>query len=1005
MKPKRLLPFASVVAATLSCASAELLVYQGFNGYAAGPLPGQTIGGNVQGLNTTATITSAGTGANANVSDATGLSFSNLVVNGGKGIYSDATGRPSYIGFAYTGATVTGNLYSSYLVRIATTQNSNSVVSLRVNATPTSGGAASYFHSYADVVGNTFTASQYDLNNQAVSSGTTLAINTTYVVLGRFTNVGTALSAGSPGLATTYVLTADQFDFFKDGGFTDAELDGASVGSGQNNVTSRISDAPVTTGTFTLTAGNGIQFGPGNAAANQNVSYDELRFGTTFDDVLPLVPVAPPDPVNVAISVSSASAQEPSPGGDAVASFTLTREGDTTNSLRIYLTSGGTATPAIDYPEVPSSVLIPAGSSSLVIPVPAYTDLLDENDETVSLTMTAGDGYNLPVTTSGTVTLSDRPVGARATRARFVQKIAAGMQQKILVYGTSQTANGLWPSRMTALLNATWPGSATLVNRGAGGMASDYGIANLNAQVIAAAPDVVFIEFSINDAVDRFNIPVSQAKANLEAMVTGIQAALPNCEIILQVMNPVIDRPQGHDGWRPHLAYYEQVYRDVAVAHGLMLIDHHAAWQGILDVNEDEFAYYDVVPDGLHPNAAGEEIYLLPVLMEAIGGPRSPLPTVIVDETEAIAVGTWPSSTTSPGAYLAAYLNDQNLDKGTKTVTYQPVVPAAGTYPVYLRWTAHENRATNVPVTIHHSGGTTQVVVSQTTRGGIWNKLGDFPLTGTETDKVVIETTGTNGFVIADAVAVELPAISVRVTNGRPIEPGGSGQATQSTLIVSRTGSLDAALEVSLTLGGSAVNGTDYDTLPASITVPAGKTSVEVAIVPKADSSTEEPESLTIAPVLPPGYIAGGPPSASLSIVDPNDSPFAVWQRATFSAAELANPAISGPDADPDGDGLSNLLERYTGSAPFTANQGVFMSAPVTLEGVNYLALAYPHAPGTGLGAIPEISSDLQAWQSGNLWLEVTATGDMGALQQVTARSRAAVGSVPREFIRLRVTP
>lgn len=1006
MKPKRILPFASVFAATLSCASADLLVYQGFSGYTAAPLPGQTIGAQVQGLNAAATITSAGTGANANVFDATGMSFSNLVVNGGKGLYSDTTGRPSYIGFAYTGPTVTGTLYSSYLVRIATTQNANSVVSLRVNTTPTTGGAGSYFHSYADVVASTFTASQYDLNNLSTASGTTLAINTDYVVLGRFTNVGTALSAGNPGIATTYVLTAQQFDFFKDAGFTDAELDGAPIGSGQSNVTSRISDAPVVTGTYTLTAGNGIQFGPGNASANQIVSYDELRFGTSFNDVLPLVVVAPPPPVNVAINVTAASAQEPSPAGDASGSITLTREGDTTNSLRIYLTSSGTATPGVDYPAVPASVLIPAGSASLVIPIPAYTDSVDESDETATLTMTAGDGYNLPAVTSGTVTLSDRPDNARATRARFVQKIAAGLQQKILVYGTSETASGLWPSRMTGLLNAAWPGGATLVNRGASGMASDYGITNLNAQVIAAAPDVVFIEFAVNDAVARFDIPVSKAKANLEAMITGIQAALPNCEIILQVTNPVIDRPQGNDGWRPQLPYYEQVYRDAAAAHGLILVDHHAAWQGILDVNEDDFAYYDVVPDGLHPNVAGEETYLIPVLMEAIGGPRSPVPAVIVDETQATVVGDWPTSTATAGAYLNAYLNDGNTAKGTKTVTYQPVVPVAGTYPVYLRWTAFDNRATNVPVTVHHANGTTQVIVSQTTRGGLWNKLGDFPLTGTSADQVVIETTGTNGFVIADAVAVDLPAISVRVTNGQPAEPGGSsGQATQSTLIVSRTGPLDASLQVSLTLGGTAVNGTDYETLPASVTIPAGKSSVELAILPKADGVAEDPESLTIAAVLPSGYIAGAPPAASLSIIDPDDSPFAAWQRASFSLAQLADAAISGPNADPDGDGLSNLLERYTGSAPLTANQGVFSSAPVTVEGVNYTGLAYPHAPGTGLAGVAELSNDLLIWKSGNTWLEVTAVGETGAIEQVTARSRAAIGSVPREFIRLRVTP
>ncbi|WP_052573350.1 GDSL-type esterase/lipase family protein [Haloferula sp. BvORR071] len=1003
MKPRRILPVAAFSVASLSIASAAPFVYQGFDGYSATPLPGQTIGSNVVGLNAAATVTSAGTGANANVFQEAGMSFSNLVVSGGSGLYSDATGRASYIGFAYTGPTVTGTLYSSYLVKLVTAQNAASVVSLRVNATPTSGGTASYFHAYADNLGNGFTSSQYDANNMSTASATTLATNTPYVVLGRFTNVGTALSAGTPGVATTFVLTAAQFDFFKEGGFTDAELDGAAIGSGPSNVTSRVSDAPVTTATYTLTSGNGIQFGPGNAGVSQTVAYDEFRFGSSLNEVLPLVAVVP-DPVAVTLTVNSASAQEPSTAGDAVGSFTLTRAGATTDPLLVRLQSGGTAAPGIDYPEIPPGVLIPAGASSLTVQIPAYTDQVDENDETVTFTVIAGDGYIVPPSPSGTVTLSDRPTGARATQARFVQKLSVGLPQKVLTYGTSETANGVWPARMTSILNSQGPGVATLVNRGASGMASDYGIANLATQVIAAAPDVVFLEFSINDAVARLDIPVSKARANLEGMISGIQTALPKCEIILQVLNPVTGRPEGDAGWRPLLPYYEQVYRDAAAAHDFILADHHPRWQALLEEGEGNFLPW--VPDGLHPNAGGEEKFLLPALMDAIGGPRAPIPSIIVDNTGAIAVGDWPSSSATAGAYNTTYLTDGNAAKGTKSVSYELFLPTPGTYPVYLRWSSLDNRASNVPVTVYHAGGSTALTVSQKVNGGVWNKLGDFAFTGDPGEKVVIETTGTDGFVIADAVAVDLPAVSLRATNGRLAEPGGTtGQASQSGLIVSRTGSLAAPLEVSLTLGGSAVNGSDYDGLPASVIIPAGKSSVELTIAAKADAVAEDAESLTIAAVAPDGYEGGTPASVSLQIADADDSPFAAWQRASFGPADLADLSISGPDADPDGDGLSNLIERYMGLAPLVANQGPIVSAPVNVSGTNYGAMSFPHAPGTGLVGTPEVSNDLQTWHSGASWLELTATGDAGTLQQVTARSVAAMGSAASEFIRLRVTP
>lgn len=993
----------AILVATVSYASADLVVYQGFDGYAVGPLPGQTVGANTQGLDPAGVVTSAGTGANANAFEATGLTFSNLITSGGSGRYSDATGRPSYIGFAYNGPAVAGTLYSSYVVRLVTAPNALSVVSLRANATATTGGSGSYFHTYADSVGNTFTASQYDANNQNTSSTTTLTTGADYVVIGRFTRVGQPLSAENPGLATTYVLTAAQFDFFKDEGFTETELDSALIGSGPANVTSRVSDAPVNSGTFTLNPGNGIQFGPGNGGANQTVAYDELRFGTTLDDVLPLVEDPEPDPVNIALTVSGATSQEPSLGAEGVGSFTVTREGETTAALRVYLSVSGSAAAGIDYPELPPSVLIPAGASSLVIPVPAYTDSLAEAPETVTVTLEPDGGYILPPTTSATVTLNDRPEGVLPAKSRFVQKLDAGLQQKIVFYGTSLTASGRWPTQLRLIADSAWPGQGSFFNRASGGMASDWGIANLQAQVLSVVPDAVFIEFAVNDAVARLDISLPEARENLEAMIDGILAVNPQCEIILKVMNPVIGRPEGDPGWRPNLEHYEQVYRDVAAERGLTLIDHHPAWQAVLD--QDEVEFYANVPDGLHPSATGEASFLIPTLLARTGMPAVMQPPIIVDEFAALAEGLWTSSSSTPGAYMTIYLTDGNADKGLKTVTYNPDIPEAGTYPVYLRWTSLANRANNVPVTVNHAEGSTTVTVDQTVNGGIWYKLGDFPLAAGIDNSVVIATTGTNGFVIADAVGVGLPAVMLHASNGRVAEPATSGGGSSTSIVtVTRSGSLAQAQVVNLSLGGDAVNGTDYDLLPASITIPAGASSATLTITPKFDALREGAESLTIEATPPDGMVAATPFKASLAIVDPNDSPFANWQDEYFSELQLADPSISGEDADPDGDGIANLIEYFTGYQPLSAESSFMSTASVEVEGVDYFAITYPRAPGTGLEGLPEISTDLQVWHSGDVWLESSADAEADVQQQVTVRSRAPMSSVAREFLRLQVT-
>lgn len=107
----------------------------------------------------------------------------------------------------------------------------------------------------------------------------------------------------------------------------------------------------------------------------------------------------------VTIAATDANASE---AGDT-GTFTITREGDTTEALIVeYEVSGGTATNGTDYTPAPvSPVTIPAGESSVEVTITPIDDDEVEEAETVELSLVDTDDYDLGDAASATVTIAD----------------------------------------------------------------------------------------------------------------------------------------------------------------------------------------------------------------------------------------------------------------------------------------------------------------------------------------------------------------------------------------------------------------------------------------------------------------------------------------------------------------------------------------------------------------------------------------------------------------------
>jgi acyl-CoA thioesterase-1 len=186
--------------------------------------------------------------------------------------------------------------------------------------------------------------------------------------------------------------------------------------------------------------------------------------------------------------------------------------------------------------------------------------------------------------------------------------------ETIITFGTSLTAGGAWVGQLDAALEEYAPGKFTVINSGAGGMWSNWGVKNLEKRVIEKKPDLVFIEFAINDAFLKYETPVEMAQANLITMIDRIHASNPDCIIILMVMSPPISE---HLERRPKINDYYQMYREVARDQKIILIDHYPDWAEILLNDKPLFNRY--VPDGIHPNAIGCAAITTPNILAALG--------------------------------------------------------------------------------------------------------------------------------------------------------------------------------------------------------------------------------------------------------------------------------------------------------------------------------------------------------------------------------------------------
>ena len=378
---------------------------------------------------------------------------------------------------------------------------------------------------------------------------------------------------------------------------------------------------------------------------------------------------------------------------------------------------------------------------------------------------------------------------------------------------------------------------------------------------------------------------------------------------------------------------------------------------------------------------------------------------IIVDNADAgvVITGAW-SVGANAGYWGINYLQDQNSGKGTKSVKFSATVPTNGTYEVDAWWVAASNRATNAPYDIVHAAGTTRVLVNQINPSGGWYKLLTTNFNSGTAYNVTIRNDNTTAFVVADAVRwlpvgntappPPLPTVDIVASDALACEFG----TNTARFSIVRNGDTNLLpLTLNYTISGTAVGGVDYAALPGSITIPAGALSTNIIVTPLGNNLNTNQLTVTLTLVPSTNFTSTSLSNATIVILD---RPINIWRRANFTAAELASPSISGDLADPDNDGLSNLMEYALGLPP---KDPASTNRPYARIQGGYFTLTYTRSKAaTDVSLTISQSSDLVSWQSGPAYIQPVSTVDQGAIQSITVRLAAPASAAPSSFLSLR---
>ena len=153
-----------------------------------------------------------------------------------------------------------------------------------------------------------------------------------------------------------------------------------------------------------------------------------------------------------------------------------------------------------------------------------------------------------------------------------------------------------WQTMVTQMLEKAYNTPINAINTAVGGKTSDWGLTDVYDNIIKYSPDLVILNFGINDGTAKMS--VEQYKSNMQGIINKVREISPNCEFI--ILTNTVCNPDA-DGWNSSGSYqYPAAVKEIASSNsGIAVVDMYSMQQYFLSVKR----YWDTTTNNInHPN-------------------------------------------------------------------------------------------------------------------------------------------------------------------------------------------------------------------------------------------------------------------------------------------------------------------------------------------------------------------------------------------------------------------